>query len=263
MEECFVENQGGFSNTSETSKVTILSENFDELKLSDNDVSTKHCKLNKLGENQATEGAKISKESIDRAKDDDAAATSACAWTGELGKVESHVSEVHGVDALRQIKHDNDDDAHVHAARPGTCTAHAHHGHQHHHHHHHHPNVHIFRHPRNVTYHCVRTQGGVTVRYHWPNPQPFNISQSTTSPSNAVVNDLGPSVPPSGAVHEHARGSSEPTSERGEAERSSRPTSERGETVRFSRDPQTLTTSSRELLQEEIGIESSLQFTCV
>ena len=113
-EEYFIENQGGFSNTSESSEVTILSENFDELKLSDNDVSTKHCKLNKLGENQATEGAKISKESVNRAKDDDAAATSACAWTGELGKVESHISEVHGVDALRQIKHDNDDDVHVH-----------------------------------------------------------------------------------------------------------------------------------------------------
>ena len=228
-EKCCIGNQGGFSNTSDGSEVTILSENFDELKLSDNDLSTKCHKLNKVDENQATDGANKSEGSINRAKDSDAAATSACAWTGELGKVESHVSEVHGADALRQIKQDNDD-VRVHVAQPGTCAVH---GHQHHHHHHHnHSSIHILRPPRNVTYHGIRTQGGMTVHYHWSNPQPFNVSHSTASPSNNIVNDLGPSVPPSGAVH--TRGSSEPTSEQGEA-------------VGLSREPQPLSS------QEERG----------
>ena len=193
-EECCIENQGGFSNARGASEVTTLSMIVDKLTLNDNVHSGEDQTSSKVGsvnESKSTEDVK-STESVDRAKSDTCTPATVCDWTGELGKVESHVSEVHGAEALRRIKHDDDDIV--------QSAAHAQQVHDHHHHHHSHSNIRI-HHPRNVTYHCIRTQGGRNEHYHVHNSPPFNVSNAvSTSNDNIIDGNLYPANQPS-VVH--------------------------------------------------------------
>lgn len=167
-EDRCIENQGGLCNTSSASETADLSKVIDEWKTEDNDVSdVTSCqtmatelaegKREVVKEEQTNTTEDVRAEKVDRVV--------VCTWTGVLGQVENHVSEVHGAETLRRIKNENDVASAAQDQRG-----------RHHYHH-----VYMHQGPRNVTYHYVRTpRGGYNFHYHVNHAPPFN--ESTAAP---------------------------------------------------------------------------------
>ena len=180
------ENQSDLTNDFEA---TDLSKAVDQLKFDDFNVST--CggeQLSSSTEQIQLESAELQQvNETERSVHPDVARDApACDWTGELGHVEKHVSDVHGAQMLRRIRSSDSGEVTLPTAPPRQQRVHIHHRH------HVHSTANVPNH-RNVTFHYVRTpEGVVNFHYHVNRSRPFNeVSNRLPTAPNSNSADVG------------------------------------------------------------------------